>query len=848
VLCLPNVFSFCCSFASARLGPWLIASGPLQPHTDPSHDRVTADLLTMSTGFLPLLKAGNRELLAALSRLGPLLVPLQDHPNHQFPALSDIYLLIDDERAPDPDHIISLLDNGVQKVVVPVSLAKQLVSTVPKHRILLLLDVANVSTVTETLKNSVSGVLLKSPTLDPELVSSVSKFFSKSAIYILPTGQYQLSRSSIRELSNVGAALVIATDQLSLSTSADQHIHVADAFLASITSDRPDGLFPTVVSSYAQGDTTLGLVYSSLESIKESIVTGKGVYQSRKHGLWRKGETSGAVQEVVKIRLDCDSDALQFSVIQHGEGFCHLDRPSCFGELAGLAALEKTLQARFQSAPEGSYTARLFNDSALLKSKIMEEAEELCQATTPKETAFEAADLIYFALTRCVAAGVSVADIERSLDAKARKITRRKGDAKPQWVSATPEVIKPLPPKPQSIPVPPPSSQKAEIGPLDPIRMRTYDLSQISPPQRAELLRRPVLGSAEMIAKVQPIVEQVRLKGDAALLDFTAKFDKVNLQSPVLLPPYPPELMALTDEVREAIDKAYSNIHKFHEAQAKGDVLVVETMPGVVCSRFARPIARVGLYIPGGTAVLPSTALMLGIPAQVAGCHEVVFATPPRRDGTLSPEVVYVAHLIGASAILKAGGAQAVAALAYGTESVPKVDKIFGPGNQWVTAAKMFVQNDTDALVSIDLPAGPSEVLVSSSRLTALRTGLDIYAQVIADETANPAFVAADLLSQAEHGIDSQVVLLTVNLPTETIAKIEEEVDAQARALPRADIMRQSISKSILVQTRSVKEAMVFSNDYAPEHLILHLRDAKAAAEEVQNAGSVFVGPYSPER
>ena len=666
----------------------------------------------MSFGFLPLLRSEDKEALAVLSRLGPLLVPIQDHPNYQFPALSDVYLLIDNERPADPDHIISLLDNGIQKVVVPVSLAKQLVPIVPKHRILLLLDAANVSTVTETLRDSVSGVLLKTPAPDPDLVSSVSKFFSKSAIFVLPTSQYQASRSSIRELTNVGASLVIATDQLCLAASADQRIHVADAFLASITSDRPDGLFPTIVSSYTQGDTTLGLVYSSLESIKETITTGKGVYQSRKHGLWRKGETSGAVQEVVKIRLDCDSDALQFSVIQHGEGFCHLNRSSCFGELAGLAALEKTLQARLESAPEGSYTARLFNDSALLKSKIMEEADELCQATIPEEIAFEAADLIYFALTRCVAGGVSVADIERSLDAKAKKITRRKGDPKPQWVSATPEVIKPLPPKSQSIPTPPPPRREVEINSSGPIKMRRCDLAQISPSQRAELLRRPVLKSAEMIAKVQPIVEEVHAKGDAALLGFTAKFDKVTMESPVLLPPYPPELMVLSDGVREAIDKAYSNIHKFHAAQVKDDVLVVETMPGVVCSRFARPIARVGLYIPGGTAVLPSTALMLGVPAQVAGCHEVVFATPPRRDGTISPEVVYVAHLVGASAILKAGGAQAVAALAYGTESVPKVDKVFGPGNQWVTAAKMFVQNDTDALVSIDMPAGPSEVLV----------------------------------------------------------------------------------------------------------------------------------------
>lgn len=247
--------------------------------------------------------------------------------------------------------------------------------------------------------------------------------------------------------------------------------------------------------------------------------------------------------------------------------------------------------------------------------------------------------------------------------------------------------------------------------------MRTSDLAQISPQDRASLLRRPVLKSDEMISKVKPIVDAVRERGDEALLEFTAKFDKVKLDSTVIFPPFTPETMQLEDEVRKAIDVAYANIRRFHEAQTSGTTLVVETMPGVVCSRFARAIARVGLYVPGGTAILPSTALMLGIPAQVAGCREVVLATPPRADGSISPEVMYVAHLVGASAILKAGGAQAVAAMAYGTKTVPKVDKIFGPGNQWVTAAKMLVQNDTDALVSIDMPAGPSEVLVSLSRI-----------------------------------------------------------------------------------------------------------------------------------
>jgi phosphoribosyl-ATP pyrophosphohydrolase/phosphoribosyl-AMP cyclohydrolase/histidinol dehydrogenase len=244
--------------------------------------------------------------------------------------------------------------------------------------------------------------------------------------------------------------------------------------------------------------------------------------------------------------------------------------------------------------------------------------------------------------------------------------------------------------------------------------MRTSDLSVITPAERAQLLRRPVLRSDEMILKVKPIVDDVRARGDVALLELTAKFDKAHLSSTVIFPPFAPESMVIPTPVREAINKAYANIRKFHEAQAETSTLVVETLPGVVCSRFVRPISRVGLYVPGGTAVLPSTALMLGVPAQVAGCKEIVLATPPRPDGSISAEVMYVAHLVGASAVLKAGGGQAIAALAYGTQTVPKVDKIFGPGNQWVTAAKMLVQNDTDALVAIDMPAGPSEVLVSA--------------------------------------------------------------------------------------------------------------------------------------
>ncbi|KAF8913965.1 histidinol dehydrogenase-domain-containing protein [Gymnopilus junonius] len=766
--------------------------------------------------FLPLLTEDNSPLFAPLNRVGPVIldashsVALPEPPQHS-------YLLVDQDNnsAIDVQDIIAWLDEGVEKVILPLPLAKELIGVIPSERLLLLLDVANVSAVTDKVRNGISGVLLKTPSIDLDFISSLSKFFVGSIIYVFPNSTTRPTPSSIRELRSIGATLVLSEFQLTLEATSTTQLNIAEGFLAPIVSDRPDGLFPTVVTS--QTGHSLGLVYSSKQSIAESIFTGKGVYQSRKHGLWRKGETSGAIQDVVRIRLDCDSDSLEFRVIQHGAGFCHLNRQSCFAEASGLPALENTLKARLQSAPEGSYTKRLFNDSNLLQSKIMEEADELCAATTKEDVAFEAADLLYFALTKCIASGVSIADIERSLDRKAKKITRRPGNAKQQWSKKESAQTSP-------------ASQKSSSTDVDgPIRMRTADLSECSPQERLQLLLRPVLKSDEMIEKVKPIVKAVRERGDKALLEFTAKFDKAQLASTVVFTPFPPETMIIDEPVRQAINVAYANIRKFHEAQIHDSKLVVETMPGVVCSRFARPIARVGLYVPGGTAILPSTALMLGIPAQVAGCREIVLATPPRADGSISPEVMYVAHLVGASAILKVGGAQAVAAMAYGTETVPKVDKIFGPGNQWVTAAKMLVQNDTDALVSIDMPAGPSEVLV------------------IADHTANPAFVAADLLSQAEHGVDSQVVLVAVDLTSEHLAAIEKEVDDQAHALSRMDIVRQSIPKSVIVKASNADEAITFSNDYAPEHLILHLENASQVVAKVENAGSVFVGPYTPE-
>ena len=656
--------------------------------------------------FLPLLREQPEPLLPVLSRIGPVITTVDAFDIQNVPDES--YMLVESPHSVSVDDCITWLNAGVDKIIVPLSQVLDVISQVPPERLLVTIDLQQVVAIPDQIREGVSGALIKTPTMDLDLVSSVAKIFEGSTVLVLPTQDQDasFSPSLIRTVLGMNAILVIPVSNLTLDPSTAKKINIADAFLSPAVSDRPDGLCPTIVSS--ETGQCLGLVYSSQESVTESIVTGKGVYQSRKHGLWRKGETSGDVQDVISIHFDCDTDSLQFRVRQHGSGFCHLNRLSCFGHAKGLPALERTLRSRFESSPEGSYTKRLFNDSGLLRSKIMEEADELCRADNPKDIAFEAADLIYFALTKCVSAGVGIMEIEESLNLKAKRVTRRPGNAKPEWVSKIPDVR-----------VPVPAPVRVEVGVAAPIQMRTSDLSKITVEERAKLLRRPVLNSDEMMAKVKPIVDNVRARGDAALLELTAKFDKAKMTSTVVFPPFTPESMQIDDSVRQSIDVAYRNIRKFHEAQIDGNTLVVETMPGVVCNRFARPIARVGLYVPGGTAILPSTALMLGIPAQVAGCQQIVLATPPRPDGSISPEVMYVAHLVGASAILKAGGAQAVAALAFGTETCPKVDKVFGPGNQWVTAAKMLVQNDTDALVSIDMPAGPSEVLVSiPSRLS----------------------------------------------------------------------------------------------------------------------------------
>lgn len=339
-----------------------------------------------------------------------------------------------------------------------------------------------------------------------------------------------------------------------------------------------------------------------------------------------------------------------------------------------------------------------------------------------------------------------------------------------------------------------------------------------------EILKRPALNTENLFDTVRGIIARVKAEGDKAVREYEAAFDKAVLASlAVTKDEIKQAEVLLPDELKEAIRLAKENIETFHAAQ-RFEGKKVETAPGVTCWQKAVAIERVGLYIPGGTAPLFSTVLMLAVPAKIAGCREIVLCTPPDKEGKVHPAILFAAQVAGVDKIFKIGGVQAVAAMAYGTETVPKVYKIFGPGNQYVTAAKQLVSLRD---VAIDMPAGPSEV------------------EVLADDSANPVFVAADLLSQAEHGVDSQAMLITTS--ERLMEEVAAEVERQLAVLPRKEIAEKSLTNSKLILVKDMQEAIELTNAYAPEHLIIETENYLAIAEKIVNAGSVFLGAFSPE-
>ncbi len=351
--------------------------------------------------------------------------------------------------------------------------------------------------------------------------------------------------------------------------------------------------------------------------------------------------------------------------------------------------------------------------------------------------------------------------------------------------------------------------------------------STLNTAEQAAVLRRPAQdNAAELLQKTQAIIDEVRAGGDAALRALTERFDGAKLTDlPVSDAEFAAAEQSLNAVQLTAIKRAISNVRRFHEAQLS-EPLRVETSPGVVCERHYRAIDAVGLYAPAGTAPLPSTVIMLAVPASIANCPTRVLCTPPRRDGSADPAILVTAKLCGIDTVFKIGGAQAVAAMAFGTESVPKTDKIFGPGNRWVTAAKLLVANDPQG-AALDLPAGPSEVLV------------------IADEQANPSFVAADLLAQAEHSVDAQSILVTTS--PALVDKVLAELDRQTSLLSREGTLRKALEHARLIVVNDLNTAFAVSNAYAPEHLIVQVNNARSWLPQIRNAGSVFLGPWTPE-
>ena len=357
--------------------------------------------------------------------------------------------------------------------------------------------------------------------------------------------------------------------------------------------------------------------------------------------------------------------------------------------------------------------------------------------------------------------------------------------------------------------------------------MNRIDWNALDEAARSEALARPAQSRADELRRgVEQIIAAVREKGDTALRELSAKYDRCTLDAiEVDEVEFAAAEASLDPALKAAIHEAAARIELFHRAAAPQPV-GVDTAPGVRVERILRPISRVGLYVPAGTAPLPSTALMLGIPAQIAGCRQVVLCSPARADGSCDEAVLYAARVTGVHKVFKLGGAQAIAAMAYGTASVPRCDKLFGPGNSWVTEAKLQVSTDPDG-AAIDMPAGPSEVLV------------------IADAEANPVFVAADLLSQAEHGPDSQVILLSPS--TALLDQVAIEVDRQCVELPRGDIAVKALAQSRSIAVDSLSQAVAVSNRYAPEHLILQVAEPRALLDGIDSAGSIFLGAWTPE-
>ena len=552
---------------------------------------------------------------------------------------------------------------------------------------------------------------------------------------------------------------------------------------APLRSDRADGLFATVVAD--ESGTALGLAWSSVETLERAVTERRGVYHSRRRGTWIKGEESGATQELLRVDLDCDRDALRFTVRQADPGFCHADTWTCWGDAPGLTALERTLRHRRTAPESGSYTRRLWADDALLASKLVEEAAELAAARERDDVVGEAADVLYFAMVKMAGAGVSLADVAGELARRSRTITRRPGDAKPATPASTTAFVAIRRVTPETLPARIPSA----------IDEATLD------------------GARE-------IVDAVRHGGREKLLEYAQRFDGWTDATPWRFGNDELEAAraALDPVIRGQLERMAARILAFAQAQRGALADTAIAVSGGRAGHTVLPMARAGCYAPAGRFPLPSSLLMGVITARAAGVREVWVASP--RPSQL---MLAAAAIAGATGLIGVGGAHAIAALAYGIEDIPACDVVVGPGNRWVTAAKKCIAGD----VGIDFLAGPSELIV------------------LADEAADPALVSADLLAQAEHDVDALPILVTTS--EALVDAVDRELMRQLSLLPEPAVAAASLAGGYAVICDDLDAAVAVVDAIAPEHLQLALRDPRATADRVRNAGALFLGESSAE-
>jgi histidinol dehydrogenase/phosphoribosyl-ATP pyrophosphohydrolase len=836
----------------------------------------------------------------------------------------------------------SLLDTGASRVFVPFGrLLEPWAASISHDRLGAILDqsVAEDKAVMERVSRCAGTVVITSATVSPGTLAMIRSTSVNHELSIL----WWPSTAGAGDLVATMEAVDKTFQMDTLANISGAEELLGQGIVACMVSDRPDGLVPTVVSG--EDGRSLGLVYSSRESVLEAIKTRAGVYQSRGRGLWRKGETSGAHQALLYLTLDCDRDALLFTVRQHGDGFCHRKTRHCFGggSDGGIGALWRMLESRLVHAPEESYTKKLFENPGMLKAKIIEEANELVDADSRRDIAAECADLFYFAAAHCVRNRVPLLAVESSLSLKARKITRRPGLVKPQYNrfespsassisdSSTSTVHHlhgrheeggrgggggggrdrggdrdrgaegggggggpalqhhyadaPLTSPPAGNPPRAPTREgsSSEFGSGGEMnyasdlinRAGAYPASVMSPPVRSsvdtpsailgaqpssaegsvaqptsapasssssssaaaaakssdrtllrktpqqvdELRRNAVDPRAREIAS--KIVDEVRFSGWAGLVSCSVRFGDIPDESGKLV--YTREelkeaYLGLPESGRALLERVAERISVFAKAQLGTLGTTTVDLPGGRAGQNSCPVDRAGCYAPGGRYPLPSSVLMTAVTARAAGVSTVWVASPKPDPMTLG-----AAYIAGADGLLAAGGAQAIAALAYGAGPVPPCDCVVGPGNKFVTAAKSIVFGR----VSIDMLAGPSEVLV------------------FADDSADPGTVAADMLAQAEHDPDALAILVATS--EELIDLVDREVKDQLAVLPTQAIAARAIANSFAVKVKTLEEGVAICNILAPEHLQLLLRDTTPVIEKLRHYGALFIGHNSAE-